>query len=143
VQTLLDYRGGHKLLNGTERIRCQNRNNCRGLSDRGASLKEQSRVVALRDHPARTEYGFTEDAAILRLRELSATYTLPERLAGRVLRTRTASLTLAARNVAFWTKYTGIDPESDADAGADVDLPSDFQTAPPPSFITLRLNIGF
>jgi TonB-linked SusC/RagA family outer membrane protein len=143
LQTLIDYRGGHVLLNGTERIRCQNRNNCRGLSDRTAPLKEQARVVALRDHPARTEVGFTEDASILRLRELSATYTLPERLAARVLRGRTASLTFAARNVAYWSRYTGIDPESDADAGAEANFQGDFQTAPPPSFLTLRLNIGF
>jgi TonB-linked SusC/RagA family outer membrane protein len=144
VQTLLDYRGGHKLLNGTERIRCQNRNNCRGLSDRTAPLKVQAATVALRDHPSRTQAGYMEDASILRLRELSATYSLPDRLAARLLRGRSASLTFAARNVAYWSRYSGIDPESDADAGAaETDVPSDFQTAPPPSYFTLRLNLGF
>jgi len=143
VQTQLDYRAGFYLLNGTERIRCQNRNNCRGLSDASASLFEQARVVALRDHPARTQAGFMEKADALRLREVSATYKFSPAMAARFLRGESASISFAARNLAVWTKYSGIDPDSDAGAGSGGDLPSDFQTAPPPTYFTLRLNLCF
>ena len=144
INTLFDYKGGNKLLNGTERIRCQNRNNCRGLFDPSASLFEQARVVALRDNPARTQEGFMEDASFIRFRELSVTGTLPQRIASQ-LRASTASLTFAGRNLKKWTRYSGIDPESNADAGGGGTLsaPSDFQTSPPPTFFTVRLNLGF
>ena len=144
LNTLFDYKGGNKLLNGTERIRCQNRNNCRGLFDPSASLFEQARVVALRDHPARTQAGFMEDASFVRFRELSITATLPQSLYARA-GASSASLTFAGRNLHKWTKYTGIDPESNADAGGGgtLNAPSDFQTTPPPTFFTVRLNLGF
>jgi outer membrane receptor protein involved in Fe transport len=144
VNALIDYKGGNKLLNGTERIRCQNRNNCRGLFDRTASLFEQARVVALRDDASRTQEGYMEDASFVRFRELSVTATLPQVIASR-LRASNASLTLAGRNLHKWTSYSGIDPESNADAGGGGTLsaPSDFQTSPPPTYFTVRLNLGF
>ena len=52
----------------------------------------------------------------------------------------TASLTFAARNLHVWTNYTGVDPES---SYGSLDVPNDFQTAPPPTYFTLRLNLGF
>jgi hypothetical protein len=144
VNALIDYKGGNKLLNGTERIRCQNRNNCRGLFDRTASLFEQARVVALRDDASRTQEGYMEDASFVRFRELSVTATLPQVIASR-LRASNASLTFAGRNLHKWTSYSGIDPESNADAGGGgtLNAPSDFQTSPPPTYFTVRFNLGF
>lgn len=144
INTLFDYKGGNTLLNGTERIRCQNRNNCRGLFDPTASLSDQARVVALRDHPSRTQAGFMEDAAFVRFRELAVSAQLPARLASRV-GASSASVTFAGRNLHVWTKYDGIDPESNADAGGGgtLNAPSDFQTTPAPTFFTVRLNLGF
>lgn len=135
-----DYKGGHRLHNGTERIRCQNRNNCRGLMEPSAPLWDQARVVAMREDASRTEAGFMEDAAFIRFRELSLTVTAPEHWAGRFFRANRASLTLAARNLALFTDYSGIDPESNY---SQADVPNDFQTAPPPSYFTLRLNVEF
>jgi TonB-linked SusC/RagA family outer membrane protein len=140
LAALFDYKGGHRLHNGTERIRCQNRLNCRGLVDRTAPLWEQARVVAMREHASRTEAGFMEDASFIRFRELSLTLTAPEDWAGRFFRANRASLTLAARNLALFTDYSGLDPESNY---SQADVPNDFQTAPPPSYFTLRLNVEF
>ena len=70
---LFEYRGGHYLLNDTERIRCQSRSNCRGLTDKSASLDDQARVVAMREHSSQTRAGFIEDASFVRWRELSVT----------------------------------------------------------------------
>jgi hypothetical protein len=39
----LDYRGGHKVYNNTDRIRCASRNNCQALFDVNAPLEDQAR----------------------------------------------------------------------------------------------------
>ncbi|MGH7719435.1 MAG: SusC/RagA family TonB-linked outer membrane protein [Gemmatimonadaceae bacterium] len=141
LTTLIDYKGGHKLLNGTERIRCQNRLNCRGLMDPSASLFEQARSVALREHPSRTEGGYIEDASFIRFREVALTLVAPDRWAGRVFNARALSVTLAARNLGIITDYTGVDPEAAGNGQEDVQ--ADFQTAPLPTLFTFRFNIGF
>jgi len=46
----------------------------------------------------------------------------------------------AARNLHIWTKYTGTDPESNYATG---DVQTDFETAAPPSYFTVRLNLHF
>jgi len=49
----------------------------------------------------------------IRWREISLTYDTPASIAGRV-GARSLALTFSARNVALWTKYTGVDPEVNA-----------------------------
>jgi TonB-linked SusC/RagA family outer membrane protein len=140
AQAVLDYKGGNKLYNNTDRIRCQSFNNCSDLVLRGASLAEQARVVALRfKAPQTTQAGWYEKADFTRLREVSLTWSAPERWATMV-HGRSLSATLAGRNLALWTKYSGIDPESSYGQG---DTPLDFLTQAPLSFYTLRLNVGF
>ncbi len=136
-----DHKGGRYQLNGTERIRCESRLNCDGEIDPNAPLWKQARVVALRETAARTQYGFIEKAAFIRFREFSATYDLPEAWA-RSMRATRASITLAARNLFLITDYSGIDPESNYFSGA-TGIQSDFQTQPPPTYWTLRVNLGF
>jgi TonB-linked SusC/RagA family outer membrane protein len=141
----IDHKGGYNLLNANERIRCQSRNNCRGLSDPTASLFLQARTVALRDHPTRTQGGFIEKADYTKLREVALTVTSPKSWnLGRLMNADRVSVTLAGRNLKTWTDYTGIDPESAYfEGGGGNDIQTDFQTAPPPRYYTLRLNIGF
>ena len=139
VTALFDHKGGFSLYNGTERIRCQNRFNCRGLVDPTASLDEKARATALVSHASRTQAGYIEDATFTRLRELAINFNLSERWARR-FGGRSMSLTLSGRNLKTWTDYTGLDPESNYGQG---DIPNDFQTLPPPSYFTLRLNLGF
>ncbi|MEO7502527.1 MAG: SusC/RagA family TonB-linked outer membrane protein [Gemmatimonadaceae bacterium] len=141
----IDHKGGFKLLNASERIRCQSRNNCRGLSDPTASLFEQARVVALRDHRLRTQGGFIEKADYTKLREVALTVTSPRRWnLGRLMNADRVSVTLAGRNLKTWTDYSGIDPESAYfEGGGGNDIQTDFQTSPPPRYFTLRVNIGF
>ncbi len=140
LAAMVDYKGGHKLYFNTERIRCSSRLNCAGIIDPNASLFQQARAVALREHPSRTIAGYFEDADFIRLREVALTVNAPERLARRLLRGRSVSATLAARNLGIlWTKYGGVDPESNFSTG---DTPADFQAAAPPSYFTLRFNLG-
>ncbi len=142
IQTLVDYRGGNKYYNNTERIRCASRQNCNGLMNPAASLEEQAMVVASLNHPARTLDGFFQPGAFVRLREMSGTYTFSPRFAS-LARARTASFTVTARNLGRKTNYRGIDPETDFQASEDNDSPSEFQTIAPPSYFVFRFNFGF
>jgi hypothetical protein len=141
LTTLFDYKGGHKQSYGTERIRCENRGNCRGAIDPTASLFEQARATAVRNASlGRTQAGFVEDASFIRFREVALNVSAPEAWAQRIFRGSALSATLSARNIKLWTNYSGIDPES---GYGQNDVQSDFQTQPPPSYLTLRLNLGF
>ena len=141
IQGLFDHKSGYYQLNGTERIRCESRLNCDGLLDPNAPLWKQARVVALRETPSRTQWGFIEKATFVRLREASATYELPPAWAQSFRATR-ASFTLAVRNLWKATGFSGIDPEANYFEGA-TGIVSNFQTSPPPTYWTFRLNVGF
>ena len=156
IASLFDYKGGYKWYNNTERIRCVSRQNCLGLMGADvvngklaprASFEEQAMVVATRDDPSKTLDGFFQPASFVRWREFTATWTLPESWAGKYLRSRSASLNFAARNLHLWTKYRGIDPEIDrlaGESGAASNAPGEeFQTLGIPTYYTLRFNLGF
>jgi TonB-linked SusC/RagA family outer membrane protein len=138
---MIDYKGKFKLYNNTERIRCLSRNNCSGLLNPNATLFQQARTVAGRDHPSRTVAGFIEDGDFIRFRELNLSYTAPASFAARYFRGRSLAVTGAVRNLGIlWTKYTGVDPEAFGTTG---DAPSEFQAFGPPTYFSLRLSLGF
>jgi outer membrane receptor protein involved in Fe transport len=138
---MIDYRGGHKMYNNTERIRCASRLNCSGLINPDASLFEQARTVMVRESTSRSTGGFIEGGDYIKLRELNLSFTAPEQWAAKYLRGRSLSATLAARNLAvLWTKYTGVDPEAFGTTG---DAPSEFQAFAPPTYYAIRLSLGF
>jgi outer membrane receptor protein involved in Fe transport len=141
VQSLFDYRGGHKWYNNTERIRCT-RPNCAGRMNPDASLEEMATTTAALEHPARTNAGYFQDGEFLRWREVSAQYTLSEGLAARIFRSRSANVVASMRNVKLWTAYRGVDPEVDF-TGAEGDSPAEFQTLGPPTYFTFRFNLIF
>jgi len=139
ISAMFDLKLGRWQLNGTERIRCESRLNCDGEIDPSSPLWKQARVVALKDHPARTQWGFFEPADALRWRELAITYELPTVLA-RAMHAGRMTLTASGRNLKRWTKYSGLDPES---GYIDAGLQTDFQTQPPGTYWILRLNASF
>ncbi len=140
-----DHKGGYWLKNSNERIRCNQRLNCSGLANPQAPLWEQARVVALRDHPLRTEGGFWEKGDYTKLRELALTFTAPTTwLEHRFVPGNRLSITLAGRNLKTWTQYTGMDPEAvTSPGGTGVEVEDPFQAVPPPRYVTLRFNLGF
>ena len=98
--------------------------------------------VAANFDPAKTLDGFYQPGGFVKWREASVTVQMPQRLAARA-RARSANLVFSARNIQQWTKYRGIDPESDFGVGNGGDAPSEFQTFAQPSYFILRLNLGF
>jgi len=144
LQALLDYRGGYKAYNNTERIRCASRQNCNGMMNPDASFEEQAMAVAHLNHPAKTLDGFMQDGTFLKLREVTMRYALAPWFAN-LLRARSADIIVTARNLGTWTKYRGLDPENDylVTSTTTRDVPSDFQTAGPASYYILRMSLGF
>ncbi len=143
LQTLFDYRGGHLWYNNTERIRCT-RPNCGGRMDPNASFQDQAMVIAALEHPARTNAGYFQPGGYVRFRELSAQYTMSERLARLIFKSRSANMVASARNLKLWTDYRGTDPESDYQATVSLaDVPSEFQTLGPPTYFIVRFNIVY
>ncbi len=107
----LDYRGGYRLMNAIAFLGDGGPGTA-ALNNPAAPLVQQARAVAYNANAALflPNSGYTEDASFARLRELSVTYVLPPSTS-RALRARDVSLTLAGRNLALWTRYSGPDPE--------------------------------
>jgi TonB-dependent starch-binding outer membrane protein SusC len=135
---LLDARYGNKLDNSTEQFRCLF-GICRGNRDPSASLAEQARSVASRNFGLET--GFFEDASFVKLREVSLTYSAPDEWARR-LGASSMSFTVTGRNLATWTKYSGIDPELNVAGQANFST-ADFLTQPPVRYFLARVNLTF
>ena len=87
------------------------------------------------------ETGYFEDAGFVKLREVSLTYFAPATWASR-LGANSLSFTLTGRNLATWTKYTGVDPELN-DAGQLNFNTADFLTQPPVRYFLARVNVTF
>ncbi len=157
---LIDYRGGFRMANTTAFQEAAVAQSDRASNVRSAPLWEQARDVA-----AEAIYvnglagyappvGFYEDATFVRLRELSLTYAMPRGVL-RALRMQSLSLTGAVRNLALWTRYTGVDPEvTNAGGGNAVlsptsntftvnnDIREDFGAVPLLRYWVVRLNLG-
>jgi len=151
ITLLFDYKGGYDVLNNSSLFICQQSPKaCQEDQDASLPLWQQARAVAanygtvVNGTRYTTALGYYENGQFWRLRELAATLQLPASLATR-LRARDANFTFGARNLHVWTKYTGIDPESNYTSGATGtnDVANDFLTQPPKTYFTLRLNLHY
>lgn len=163
IASVFERRAGHYQLNDTERFRCTtgySRGNagsnpgmgqCRGVADPNASVFEQARFIAMRlgalnpetGQRVTTVSGYIEPADFIKWRELSVTLAPPQSLTASVPQLRGASLTLAGRNLATWTDYTGLDPEINETGGGSNFTQGEFNTQPPLRYFTIRLNYTF
>ncbi len=138
VSALFDHKGGFKQFNNTARFRC-NFGNCQAAYDRTAPLSDQARHLG--QQYFQTDAGFVEDATFTKLREVSVTLTAPRSLASR-FRAEGVRLTIAGRNLATWTDYTGFDPEVNSQP-LNLFSNSDFFTIPPLRTFSTRLTVQF
>lgn len=142
VGALIDYKGGHKLLNGLRAWRCAtNRDfNCEALYDENTPLDQQAASVAQSVY-SNTYTGFVEDADFVKLRELSVTFMVPRDFTSQ-FGLKGLSLTLAGRNLKTWTDYSGLDPELNY-AGQSNFTAAEFYTLPPSRYFTVRFDANF
>ena len=69
---------------------------------------------------------------------------MPEKFTHRWLKGRSASSNLAARNLGYpWSKYPGIDPESNNSVANTGGGNSELTAQPPLRYLITRVNIGF
>ncbi len=151
VASLVDYRGGYRIANTVGGI-MDGSGNSPGTNNPTAPLWLQARAISnnIGAAPALD----VEDGSFVRVREVSVTYTVPHSLT-RKLRLQNLSVTGAVRNLALWTRYSGIDPEVSNSEGSNVqlsqttggavvnnDVRSDAGAVPLARYWVLRLNLG-
>jgi len=106
VGTSFDYQAGHTVFNRSLWVACVD-GHCPAAVDPRSPLAAQADALLSRFGPT-TRY--FEDGDFLAWRELWVTLDVSARLA-RALHVRSASVTVAGRNLHTWTGYPGISPE--------------------------------
>jgi TonB-linked SusC/RagA family outer membrane protein len=106
---LVDFKQGYRKLDGNTRVRCgffggRCRENIFPLEF------DPKRIAAIQSSNTLVDY-LIDDASFTKLREVSATYTLPDAWAAYARASR-ASISLAGRNLYTWTNYGGLEPEA-------------------------------
>src|SRR5581483_2521149 len=140
LSALFDWRGGYMRYDYTRGVGCQLIFNCQEAVDPHAPLAAQAAMVAKYTGAYSTNWGFYSDGAYTRLRELSATVQIPERLVRRT-RARGGSFTLAGRNLWLKSAFTGGDPEVNVSTGNDLNYT--FPTPPIPRYFIARMNLSY
>jgi TonB-linked SusC/RagA family outer membrane protein len=82
-----------------------------------------------------------EKSDFTKLREVSASYTLPQSFTRR-FGSEQMVFTLSGRNLHTWTKYRGTDPEVNADASGDF-LLAETNSIPPTRRVTASITVRF
>ncbi len=113
-------------------------NNCRAIHDPKAPLFDQARAMAV----GRALGAYWEKGDFIRVREIAAVYDLPQSVT-RLVRSRSATLVLSARNMGLWTAndFTGWDPEI-LTQGQDANPYNFVQQGQPRTFV-VRFNLGY
>ncbi len=143
LYALVDFRGGNKLYNANELFRCTGALGL-GLCDVNQHPKNYSPVYVASASVTtafaqNAQEQFIQDASFVKLREVSASFTLPDRF---LRGFRSASITLSARELALRSNYRGPDPEVRAGAGSSLNA-TDQGVIPPLSRLTATLNLTF
>jgi hypothetical protein len=143
VSTLFDYRGGFYNQWGFENQRCIS-GNCEAVNVPGSSLRGQAAAVTTTSaRLGNSVWGFFEPNDFIRFRELSVSFQLPTRVANR-LKARSTNIALVGRNIGMiWTRFPGIDPESNSAVQNTGGGNNDFFSAPLLRYWTVRVNMGF
>jgi TonB-dependent starch-binding outer membrane protein SusC len=173
LSTLFEYKAGNYYVhNLTDAFRTHNPTigrNIRGAAEAEAAMLNpastpQQRADAAIEY-ARKYFALSpydglnemEQADFVRWRELALTYTVPTELAQRI-GARNLAITASGRNLMLWTKYGGIDPETNVfgqlgvgadqassagQLGANVGMGIDGFGIPIPRRFSLSARVGF
>ncbi len=144
VLTLFDYRGKFWNQWGYFNQRCVGTGNCREVNDPTVPIDDQAPAVAANSPSKRTVWGVFVPNDFIRFRELSVTWAVPENLTASWLKSRNVTLVFSGRNLGVpWTKYPGLDPESNSSVANTGGGNNDFFSPPLLRYFITRVNIGF
>jgi TonB-linked SusC/RagA family outer membrane protein len=148
INMMFDYKGGGNTLEGNYFQCSSTPKGCRENMDASAPLWMQARAVAVNygTKIGGTTYtsrlGYFSPAQFWKFREMSGVIMLPDRVT-RVMQAQTGStLVVGVRNIHTWTKFTGVDPEQNYGVNGN-EVTNDFNTSPPPTYFTFRLNLKY
>ena len=139
IAAQIDSKQGMDKFNNTHRHQCNVIQSCQWSWDPTTSLDDQARDIADANYSVYT--GELENGRFTRLREVTVSYQMPDRLASRIHASR-ATVVAAGRNLAIWTPYTGVDPEATVGNG-DQRGNEEYFSTPPLRYFTIRLNLNF
>jgi hypothetical protein len=108
LNALVDFKTGHHKMDLNTFGRCTTNGRCR--ENFFPTEFDARRIASIAANGNLVDFAIV-DASFAKLRELSATCTLPDRLATALHASR-ASVSLAGRELHIWTRYAGLDPEA-------------------------------
>jgi hypothetical protein len=139
LHTLVDFKSGHHVYNANDNIRCTALVGT-PLCRENYFPNEATPIQLAEMTGTATQLGMIDEweqpGSFAKLREVSLTYSVPERLLRGFSR---ASLTLAGRELHTWTRYKGIDPESQDNNGGSHDQ----AVIPPLTRFLATINVTF
>ena len=140
---LVDFKRGHRVYNQNDALRCQGaagaplcRSNYYPLEFDPVYLAEHVGSAA----GLGTIDQFFESGDFVKLRELSATVTVPQRFLRGV---SAASITIAGRDLHTWTSFTGLDPEGNINNVATSSFVGNQGLLPPLTRLLATVNLSF
>jgi TonB-linked SusC/RagA family outer membrane protein len=108
VHALVDFKSGHRKLDFGTFSDCTSAGRCR--ENFFPTEFDPRRIAAVTAGGNLLDFAIV-DASLAKLRELSATYALPDQWAAALGASR-ASVSLAGRELHTWTRYSGLEPEA-------------------------------
>jgi TonB-linked SusC/RagA family outer membrane protein len=149
ITSLFDYKGGYNTQDGADNFQCNSSPySCQSTEDPTASLAQQAAAIAktygtlVNGTTYKSGAGYFMNGQFWRWREFSAIVQLPG-VVNHALRAQDGStVVFSARNLHLWSSFWGIDPESNYGL-TQSQVQDEFQTAPPPTYFTLRVNLKY
>ena len=108
LHALLDFKTGHHKFDFGTFGRCTTNPRCR--ENYFPTEFDPRRIASITTNGTLVDFAIM-DASFAKLRELSASYTLPDRWVASLHASR-ATVSLAGRELHTWTRYRGLDPEA-------------------------------
>ena len=149
INAMFDYKGGGNSEDLTNRFDCTSVPvACPETQDVTAPFARQARAIAstygtvVGGVTQKSNLGYFQRNQFWRFRELSAIYQLPGQALRYVHAQTGSSLVFGVRNIHIWTKFTGMDPEANYGLNSNENQ-FEFNTAPQPTYFTLRANLKY
>jgi TonB-linked SusC/RagA family outer membrane protein len=148
VSMSFDHKGGWNLQDGGNNFQCNAAPYaCRENMDKTAPLAWQARHVAkfygspdANGTVQKTDRGYYQPGNFWKFREFSASYAVPQSWLRPIRAKDGSTVVFSMRNISTWTNYTGLDPEEHDQPN---DTQSNFQSAGPSTYVTLRFNLKY
>ena len=144
LNAMMDYQGGNKKMDFSHwwdtRVRSGDAYLALVRKPDGAATPAADSLVDFAQVLGSTAY--VESADYIALRELSLSFDMPDGWV-RPVRFRNTSLRLSGRNLKLWTRFPGVDPQTNWRGNVSVGGSADFDSQPIPRIFLLTVRTSF